>query len=149
MDLIIGLGNTLRGDDGLGCLVVEEIDHEAARLGLSVRALVLPQLHVSLVSEFARADRVVIVDARIDGGETLVTTQRVEAADGPVSASHSSHSVGIPLLLRITRDWYGASPSCHVVAAQGYDFAIGLGLSAGALVAAQAARDQALHLLGA
>ena len=61
--LVIGYGNTLRGDDGVGPRVAEAI-HQLALPG--VRALVCPMLTPELADPISRAHTVIFVDAAVD-----------------------------------------------------------------------------------
>ena len=66
--LVIGYGNTLRGDDGVGPRVAEAIE----KLNLpGVRTLVCQQLSPEHAEPIARAGRVVFVDAELVAGYTL------------------------------------------------------------------------------
>ena len=61
--LVIGYGNTLRGDDGVGPRVVEAI----GTLGLpGVRTLICPLLTPELADPISRAEKVIFVDAAMD-----------------------------------------------------------------------------------
>ncbi len=61
--LVIGYGNTLRGDDGVGPRVVEAIE----KLNLpGVRTLVCQQLSPEYADPVSRAHTVVFVDAAVD-----------------------------------------------------------------------------------
>ena len=62
--LVIGYGNTLRGDDGIGPAVAEAV----AALGLpGVRVIVAHQLTPELAADLADAQLVVFVDAAVGG----------------------------------------------------------------------------------
>jgi hydrogenase maturation protease len=58
-DLVIGLGNPLRGDDGVGGWLAER----AGQLRPVPRVLVVQQLTPELADELARAGRVLFIDA--------------------------------------------------------------------------------------
>lgn len=63
-NLVIGYGNTLRGDDGVGPWVAEQLSQEA---GADLRAIAVFQLTPDLAAEIAWADRVWFVDAWVGG----------------------------------------------------------------------------------
>ncbi len=66
--LVIGYGNTLRGDDGVGPRVAEAIE----KLNLSgVRTLICQQLSPEHADPVSRAHTVVFVDAELVAGYTL------------------------------------------------------------------------------
>ncbi|HZD71671.1 MAG TPA: hydrogenase maturation protease, partial [Actinomycetes bacterium] len=96
--LVIGYGNSLRGDDGLGW-------HAAGRLAADPRlagaeVLARHQLTPELAEEVSRAALVVLVDARQDGGQPgVVTVSRVEP--GHATGSAWSHRVDPATLVQL------------------------------------------------
>ncbi len=64
MNLIIGIGNALRGDDGIGPTVVDAVP---ARLG--VETMTVHQLVPELAETMQRAERVLFVDAALNRTE--------------------------------------------------------------------------------
>jgi hydrogenase maturation protease len=63
MLLIIGYGNTLRSDDGVGPHVVREI---AAQRLPDVTCVVVHQLTPEMAAQVTLADQVLFVDAQVD-----------------------------------------------------------------------------------
>jgi hydrogenase maturation protease len=112
--LVIGYGNTLRGDDGIGPAVVNEI----AALGLpGVRTLVVPQLTPELAAEVAAARMVVFVDAGIASAPT-----RVIALEAHTAFSAIEHAANPQTVLGVARAAYGQCPEAWLVSAAGADF---------------------------
>ncbi|PPT05423.1 NADH-reducing hydrogenase maturation factor [Geitlerinema sp. FC II] len=67
--LVIGYGNSLRGDDGIGRAIAEQV----ASWNLPhVRSLSLHQLTPELAEELSRVDRAVFIDACIDGDSVRI-----------------------------------------------------------------------------
>ena len=66
--LVIGYGNTLRGDDGVGPRVAEAV---AAMALPGVRTLGCHQLAPEHAEAISRADRVVFVDAAVDAAKKV------------------------------------------------------------------------------
>lgn len=119
--LVIGCGNTLRGDDGIGPAVAEAI----AELGLpGVRVVVVHQLTPELAADLAGCRRAVFVDAGV-GGEAVTVAPL--SADAP--APSFSHAPNPPGLLALARAAYGRSPEAWLVAVPGADFGYRDGLS--------------------
>ena len=145
--IIIACGNTLRGDDGLGPYIAECLQDMTGSDGVDLRIMSLPQLDVILASRLSEADLVIFVDARADDSEALVKIERIEPAAGPVTPLHTSHTISMPVLLRIALDWYGAAPLCYAVLPKGYDFSIGEVISGKALIAARNAMDKITKIL--
>jgi len=145
--LIIGCGNTLRGDDGLGTYVVECLRGTIWPHGMEVQIKTLPQLDVTLASRMHDIDLFIFVDARIDDSNKLAKVERVEPASHPAADHYTSHTTSLPVLLGIARDWYGAAPQCWAVLPKGYDFAIGDTISDGGEISAAHAKDAILEVL--
>ncbi|MCL5960124.1 MAG: hydrogenase maturation protease [Chloroflexi bacterium] len=145
--LVIGIGNTLRGDDGLGPVTVAGLETMIAGGDSRVRVLALPQLDVLLAAEMSEVDTVIVVDAREDDNEDVVRVERVEPTPGPLVPHHTSHTIGAAALLRMAQDWYGSAPICYTVMPKGYDFSISENISDGARLAAERARDTIVEIL--
>jgi len=146
--LVIGCGNTLRGDDGLGPYIAEGLRDVVGSDGVDVRIMALPQLDVILACDMCEADIVIFVDARADDTEALVKIERIEPVAGPVTPQHTSHTISMPVLLRIALDWYGAAPLCYAVMPKGYDFSVGETVCDKARIAAAHARNKIIEILG-
>lgn len=112
--LVIGYGNTLRGDDGIGPAVAEEI----AALGLpGVRVLVVQQLTPELAAELADARVTIFVDAAV--GTEPVTAVRL---DRPATAGALTHAADPHGLLALARAVYGRVPEAWLVTVGGANF---------------------------
>jgi len=101
--LILGLGNMLCGDDGLGPAVVECLAAEYAGAP-GVEVLDGGTLGLSLLPLFEEAQRVILVDAvRVDAPPGSVV--RLEGDDvGPIVATRlSPHQVGVADVLALAR----------------------------------------------
>jgi hydrogenase maturation protease len=104
--LIVGYGNSLRGDDGAGW-------HAAARLAADprltgARVLARHQLTPELAAEVATASLVVLVDATIDAPPGSVVLRRVHPTP-PTPATWSHHLAPEPLAA-LAQALYGATP---------------------------------------
>jgi hydrogenase maturation protease len=142
--LVIGYGNTLRSDDGIG-------PHAASRLaddprvganpalaGVEVRAA--HQLTPELALDFSRVSLVILIDAGADDppGEISVRSltpeaeapMRSGAGDGAlVGPGATSHHVGPAELLALARSLYGSAPAALVVRVGVADMGLGEALS--------------------
>jgi hydrogenase maturation protease len=117
MDLVIGIGNTLRQDDGLGPHAVAGL---APRPG--VNALTVQQLGPELAEPLAAATRVLFVDVHRDS-EGIELSPVVER---PVPTGHALSPGG---LLELTRALYGRAPAADLLTAPGTAFGFGEALS--------------------
>ncbi|MCA9265088.1 MAG: hydrogenase maturation protease, partial [Planctomycetales bacterium] len=84
--LVIGLGNTLRGDDALGRLAAERLRQRVDPQRVAVIDLISPT--PELAAEIAGADLVVFLDASIIGPVRQVVVQRLKAQDNDESLMH-------------------------------------------------------------
>lgn len=101
--LVIGYGNTLRGDDGVGPRVAEAI----GKLNLSgVRTIVCQQLSPECADPVSRARTVVFVDAAVDAPRE-VQFRKLEPGE---SAQLMAHAADPRTLLALARDVFGHAP---------------------------------------
>jgi len=128
--LVIGYGNTLRRDDGVGVRVAEALSADK-RLS-HVDVLAVHQLTPELALDLAIASVVVFVDADAEGDPGAVAVRELPAVpeDGVgAEPGASSHHVGVAELLGLARELTGRAPGATVVAVGAADFGAGEGLS--------------------
>jgi hydrogenase maturation protease len=99
--LVLGYGNTLRGDDGVGPAVARAVADW--RLP-GVRALAVHQLTPELAAEVADAAQALFVDAAVGGGVEL---QPLEPSAPRTGLGHVSDPQG---LLALAQALHGRSP---------------------------------------
>ena len=138
--LVIGYGNSVRGDDGAGVHIAREIDN-AKLPGVSVR--IVHQLQVELVEEFSGFGRVIFVDARQDGPDVLLEKVHLPKT----SIITSSHHVGPELLGNLAKKIYGLEPELFLCSIRGEDFDFKKELSMGALNRAKEAENKIRDLI--
>jgi hydrogenase maturation protease len=129
MCLVIGYGNPLRADDGLGWIVAQQFRRDLAehRLPADVEVLAEHQLTPELAEPISHARLVVFVDARQGNRPGLIDCRTVvPAGDGALAFSHE---IDPPSLVQLARLLYGASPTAVVVSVDGDDFGYGMALS--------------------
>lgn len=121
--LVIGYGNDLRSDDGIGVRVAQKI----AQWDLSnVRSLGVHQLTPELAAEIAVAERVIFVDAYPALSHQAVQVFRLSASDEEMISSHTSNPWA---LLALTRSLYRCCPTAWWVLIPGTNFELGDRLS--------------------
>lgn len=120
--LVIGYGNTLRGDDAAGPAVAELV---AEQRWPGVRGQSEQQLFPELADDLSRVSRVIFVDASAVAGGGPVLTELQEAGDEVMA-----HRCSPGALLRMARELYGARPRAYVLALPAEQFEAGAGLSA-------------------
>jgi hydrogenase maturation protease len=123
--LIIGYGNSLRGDDGFGwhaALRLREVIHDEG-----VEILPVHQLTPELMDPISRVRRVIFIDAAVgeDAGKLTVVTLETTGASAPVF----THFATPTALLEGARSLYGAKPEALLITVVGLDFELGEELS--------------------
>jgi hydrogenase maturation protease len=103
MLLLIGYGNTLRSDDGVGPKVIEAI---AALKLPGVQTLSCDLLTPELADPISRADTVVFVDAAVDAPAEVQLRPLVPADSAQIMA----HAADPRTMLALARDVFGHAP---------------------------------------
>ena len=106
--LVIGYGNELRCDDGVGPHVARAI---AAREYPGVRAIAVHQLVPELSESLREATLAIFVDAAFNPGDA-VHLQRLEPAASPLGLGHVSDPQG---LLAATQALFGRCPEAWLI----------------------------------
>ncbi|BFM41137.1 hydrogenase maturation protease [Synechocystis sp. LKSZ1] len=143
-NLIIGYGNTLRRDDGVGYALAEEIVEKAWP---EVQALAVHQLTPELAAMMAEVEQVIFIDAQghWQAGDPLITLSSLQISGQGRSLEHHC-SPGY--LLALTQALYGPSPQAWLLAIAAEDFSFGEGLSEVTQQAKGLAKEQLRELLG-
>lgn len=101
--LVIGYGNTLRGDDGVGPRVAEAV--QALQLP-GVLTLICQQLSPEHADPISQAERVVFVDAAVDAPRE-VQFRELEPGD---TTQLMAHAADPRTMLALARDVFGHAP---------------------------------------
>lgn len=135
--LVIGYGNTLRSDDGIGQQVAEIIASWELE---GVRSLPVHQLTPELADDMAQVETVIFVDAyalspltplrkggirEVGGDQIIIKTLE----NNPIN-NHFDHTSSPEFLLYLTEKLYNRKPQCHWVLIPGINFEFGEELSA-------------------
>jgi len=120
--LVIGYGNTLRRDDGVGPKVAEAV----AKLALpGVRALACPLLTPELAEAVSRARIVIFVDAAVDAPREVQMRALAPADSSQVMA----HAASPATVLALARDVFGRAPEAWWLTIPVEDLGLGEELS--------------------
>jgi hydrogenase maturation protease len=122
--LVVGYGNTIRGDDGIGWRAVESL----ARAGVPSHlvAMLVHQLNPELARTVADAGLALFVDAARDGQPGQLRCRPV-----PIDAPESdlTHQLTPAALMALARSLYGAAPPAFEITMSGERFDVYEGLS--------------------
>ena len=115
--LVIGYGNTLRADDGVGPRVAEVVG--SLRLP-GVRTLVCQQLSPEHADPISQADAVVFVDAAVDAPREV----QLRPLEPNESSQLMAHAADPRTMLALARDVFGHAPKawCLTIPAVNLDF---------------------------
>ena len=95
--LVLGLGNVLMGDEGIGIYVVREI--EKHQLPLAVECLDGGTGGFTLLEPLENADRIIIIDAASDGNPVGTVTRTMPLFSRDYPPTLTAHDVGMKDLL--------------------------------------------------
>jgi hydrogenase maturation protease len=129
--LIIGYGNSLRGDDGVGWQIADQL---ARLVGDSATVLTAHQLTPELAEPLSGTDLAVFIDACYEGQPGTWTCETIRPDPNP---SHTfTHYFTPANLLSYTGAVFGVSPKALLVSVAGgsFDYSQELSLTVAAIV---------------
>ena len=122
-NLIIGVGNESRGDDGLGWAFLKALEKGKYP---NWQFVVRYQLNVEDADLIKEADTVVFVDSyngKLDKGFLL------EECHARVDFEYTTHALNPCAVLALCNNLYAQKPMTFVMKIQGYEWGLGKGLS--------------------
>jgi hydrogenase maturation protease len=123
--LIVGYGNPLRSDDGLGWHAVQQLT--AVLREADVHILACHQLTPELAEPLSRADLAVFIDAAQDGPPGMLSCRRI--VPQPAAPGAFSHHLTPFSLLACVQALYDACPEALMLSVSGVFFGYGEQLS--------------------
>lgn len=139
--LVIGYGNSLRSDDGVGQRVAKEIRGWGMP---NVTAIAVHQLTPDLVEPLAKVDEVIFVDVYPTSANQNVQVRSLELAQSGVT---TGHWCAPQVLLAMVQALYGYHPEAWWVMVPGVNFELGEYLSPLAERGIEAALEQIEYLM--
>jgi hydrogenase maturation protease len=124
--LVVGYGNPLRSDDGIGWHAARLLATDPRLDG--ARVLARHQLAPELAEDVSRASLVVLVDAAADGDPGSVSVRQIEPRPATPTPTWSHH-LDPETLAGLAEALYGAVPPIVLVSVAAGSFAEGDGLS--------------------
>ena len=145
--LVIGVGNPLRGDDGVGLVLVRRLQ---AHFGSRLSTLEMMAPDVAWAERIAACRELLVIDAAADAAAAPFGLVDVAAASSPLPAGGwVSHRFDWPAILTLARQVYGRAPRTRLLAVCGVDFGIRESLSAACRQNAEAAFAFLVDTIGA
>ena len=144
---VIGIGNTFRGDDGVGLVVARQLGELALP---EVTVLEQSGEGVALVEAWGDASRVIVVDA-VSSGSEPGRIHRFEAAGQALPdffSGHSTHAFGLAEAIELARQLDRLPAQLIVYGVEGKSFHFGTELSPEVQEAAEIVTKQIAQELG-
>ena len=121
--LIIGYGNPLRGDDGVGWRVAEEA--AAVLPDPPVSVLTVQLLTPELADPISRSDLLILIDAAAEGPPGEVRCFPIAAGSAAAaSLAIGTHEVTLDRLLGMAQELFGHCPPAYMVTIAGESFEV-------------------------
>ena len=125
--LIIGYGNPMKSDDGLGWHVAQALSEQ--NTSPDIKVICTQQLTPENSEEASRAELVVFIDAREGGSAGEIHCEAIHLdPDGSRSLSHT-HDLSPTAILQLANELYGKAPPAFLLTVSGQDFQDGDSLS--------------------
>jgi hydrogenase maturation protease len=121
--LVIGIGNTLRGDDGFAWHVADELVPQENE---NLRVLKVHQLTPELAEAVSEVDLAIFVDAGAHGAPGTLTCEPVSVSEADL---RFSHDVTPATLIQMAKTLYGKQPQAFLICVAGKVFEHGETLS--------------------
>lgn len=118
---IIGIGNSMRCDDGVAAFIVEQLEK---KLGNSISAFTTQQLDISWAEKIAEFDFVFFIDASVYEENFFL-----KEIDGEGLPQSSSHHINVSALVKFTRQLYHVKTTFFLCGIKGHLFDFGFTLS--------------------
>lgn len=116
--LIIGYGNPLRGDDGLGWCIARQLQHELDNP--QIRILALHQLTPEIAADLSTVDLAIFVDVNAEGGPGTLHVQPIQAETE--CENYMSHNQTPARLLANAELLFSRRPQAYLFSIAGEQF---------------------------
>ncbi|MFZ0480186.1 MAG: hydrogenase maturation protease [Terriglobales bacterium] len=140
--LIVGFGNPLRSDDGVGWHVAQQLARDLSRPGVQIVAL--QQLTPEVADFASRAEKVLFVDAAHEGVPGEIQCRRIAPA---ASSGEHSHEFSPSAILALAETLYGRYPPAWLLTVCGETFATGDSMSAAVSAAIPAVLERIVRFI--
>jgi len=141
--LVIGYGNTLRGDDGFGPYVASLLSDQLAFEWVTIQSL--QQLTPDLAEHVARHEVTILIDAQEGDSPGTIHHHVIQTPDSASPTYH--HHITPEVLAGVTKALYGKDPDLRLYSVEAVSFEIGEGLSPAAASAVQAVIQEIMEFL--
>ena len=140
--LIVGFGNPLRADDGLGWHIAKQLSDEHREEDVQVFAL--HQLTPEMAELASRSEVMLFIDADCKGKPGTLSCEQIHPEP---AAGQFSHELSPATLLQLAKQLYGRTPAAYLLTIAGESFATGESLSPVVVKAIPALKDRIKALI--
>ncbi len=124
--LVVGVGNSLRGDDGVGLYLVRRLGEW---FGGRLNCMEANDADILFAEQIAGYDELLVIDAMVlENGESF-SVIKLEPTDTYVPSGFVSHIFEWGAVLALARDIYGKSPKASVLGVSTSNFEFSEALS--------------------
>jgi hydrogenase maturation protease len=123
--LVIGYGNTLRGDDGIGWYAARDLS--ATENAEDFKSIACQQLTPELAKDISESNRTIFIDASVGGCPGAVTIRKLSLNSFGVNSM--SHHLNPETLLLLASELYNSHPAAYLITVDGASFGHEEGLS--------------------
>ena len=126
--LVIGYGNSLRGDDAIGLRAARELERQFSH-DPEIAVIACQQLAPELADDVARSTVVIFIDASLGDKPGQILCRPILPHNGPVGFTHH---LSPESLLGAAEQLYGEIPKAYAITLCGWAFELSNKLSRGA-----------------
>jgi hydrogenase maturation protease len=141
--LIVGYGNPLRSDDGLGWHVARQLSREISRD--DVQTIAVHQLMPEIAESASRAEQVLFIDAAQQGIPGSLSCTQLSPAP---AANLQTHKFSPAMILKLAKDLYGRCPPAQLFTVTGESFETGETMSPAVVAAIPGLIEQIRNYFG-
>lgn len=123
--LVIGYGNPLRRDDGVGWVLAEELEKRYSQSHVECRMSI--QLVPEMAARFGEFDQVLFIDAAVSGNPGFISINEVKK--GQASEKPLNHEFDFDEMVSFAEMFHPKIPQLTLFTVSGSDFSFGAGLS--------------------
>jgi hydrogenase maturation protease len=125
--VVIGCGNPLRSDDGIGCHIARELRNRWNTPAIEV--IECREFAPEMADTIRAATMVIFVDAAIGGVPGEVRHHRLDGSSAQGSSTAFSHARTPDGLIALAAELYGVAPEAHLFTVCGSSFCYGESIS--------------------
>ena len=142
---IIGIGNSLRKDDGIGSYICEQLRRRHLNNASIINQV---ELDPALAEQIHQYKTLIIIDAAANNPSYDVRVFKpIHHGSAHEATTISSHGIEAHALISLLDTLYDSKPQVYLVAVKGYDFSLGMEPTESAIANAERAIELIIGLV--